>query len=382
MKKLFTLFCISLSTLFCISLSLMSRAQVVFDFTTASPTSGVVSNSLVSAVIQGNNNGTTTLISATSPSGSYAGASGGNNAAVAIKTGSINPAPGGTTYFETTITPSTGYKIVLTGVNTGHTSTMNGPTVLSLRSSIDGYMSDLSTASVNFGVPWTLVTFSGISLTAGVDVPVTLRIYGSVGLGSTNTANWRIDDLKITYTSTLGVVPVTISSFTGSYTNKASFLRWTTENEINISKYTVERSTDGRTFNEIGFVNANGSHEYTFTDATAKTLINFYRLKITGPGELKYTGVVKVLSDVFAGKVNLYPSPAVNNLNAEFVSDDNQIANIMMADMTGKTLLQKTITVQKGYNNLNLDVSVLNKGIYILKILIGNKIITTPFNKL
>lgn len=360
----------------------MSRAQVVFDFTTASPTSGVLPNSTVSAVIQGNNNGTTTLISATSPSGSYAGASGGNNAAVAIKTGSINPAPGGTTYFETTITPSTGYKIVLTGVNTGHTSTMNGPTVLSLRSSIDGYMSDLSTASVTFGVPWTLVTFSGISLTAGVDMPVTLRIYGSVGLGSTNTANWRIDDLKITYTSTLGVVPVTISSFTGSYTNKASLLRWTTENEINISKYTVERSTDGRTFNEIGFVNANGSHEYTFTDATAKTLINFYRLKITGPGELKYTGVVKVLSDVFAGKVNLYPSPAVNSVNAEFISQNIDVAALQMTDATGRTVMQKLIPVQQGYNNLSMDVNTLNKGIYILKITIADKITSTVFNKL
>lgn len=361
----------------------LANAQVYWDFATASPTSGVVANSAVSDIIQGNNNGTTTLISAASPSnGWYAGASGGNNAAAAIRTGSVNPAPGGTTYYETTITPSSGYKIVLTAVNTGHTSTNNGPTVLSIRSSIDGYFQNLFLAFIPNGAPWSLVTFTGTGLTAGVDVPVTLRIFGSGGLGSTNTANWRIDDLKITYTSTLGVLPVTVSSFTGSYTNKTSFLKWNVGDEININKYVVERSTDGRTFTEIGFVNSTGSHDYSYTDASAKTAVSFYRLRIVGLNELKYSAVVKVLSDAFGSKVNIYPSPAVNYVNAEFTSVINENAKVQMTDASGRIVMQKNIPVHPGYNNLSFDVNTFNKGIYILKITVAGKITSTVFNKL
>ena len=375
MKKLFTLFCVSLS--------LMPRAQVVFDFATAGPTSGVQPNSTVSAVAQGNNNGTTALITAVSLSNTYPGFSGGNNAGAAARTGAINTAANGTAYFEVTFTPSTGYQITLSAISSGSRSTTTGPQLLIVRTSLDGFVSDASTATVSNTSAWALAPFSALNVAGGNDIAITLRIYGSAGTGTptAGAANWRIDDLKITYTSNPFVVPVTLSTFTGSYTNKTSVLNWAVGAESNINGYAVERSNDGRNFSQIGYVNATGAAQYSFTDNTFKSNINFYRLKIEG-NQIKYSSVVKILSDAFRGKLNVYPSPAVNNLNAEFVSDDNQIANIKMADITGKTLLQKTITVQKGYNNLNLDVSVLNKGIYILKILIGNKIITTPFNKL
>lgn len=194
--------------------------------------------------------------------------------------------------------------------------------------------------------------------------------------GTTGTA--RFDMVNV---SSGAVVPVTISSFTGSYINKTSLLRWTADNEINITKYTVERSTDGGNFKEIGFVNATGSREYTFTDATAKTPINLYRLKISGPGELKYTGVVKVLSNVFGSNVNVYPSPAVNYVNAEFTCQNKDVATLRMTDASGRIVMQNNIPVQQGYNNLSIDVKGLNKGMYVLKITIAGKVTSSVFNK-
>ena len=187
--------------------------------------------------------------------------------------------------------------------------------------------------------------------------------------------------VRITYTAMV-VVPVTIHSFTGSYTNKTSLLKWNVGEEINITKYAVERSTDGRSFSEIGSVNATGSYNYSYTDATAKNAINFYRLRVVGPNELKYTVVVKVLSDVFGGKVNVYPSPAINKLNAEFTSENKTMANVQMTDAGGRIVLQKNMPVEQGYNNLNFDVNTLNKGMYILKITVSGKVISTGFNKL
>ena len=197
----------------------------------------------------------------------------------------------------------------------------------------------------------------------------------ATGSGFTNFSPFGI-------TSDLSVLPVTLSSFTGSYTNKTSLLKWTVGNEINIRKYAVERSEDGRTFNETGFVNATGNTEYSYTDASAKTAVNFYRLRIVGTNDIKYSAVVKILSDAFILKLNVFPSPAVNTINAEFASDNKAMANVQMTDVSGRIVLQKNTLVQKGYNNLNFDISTLNKGMYIFKITIAGKVTSTVINKL
>ena len=375
MKKLFTLLFISVSVL--------ANAQVTWDFATATPTSGVVANSTVSDVSQGNNNGTTTLLNSTSASSGYVGASGTNNAGAAARTGTLNTAAAGSAYFEVTITPSTSYQINVTNVATGSRRTATGPILYSVRSSLDGFTTDLSTVASGASGVWGLSTFPAFNITGASNTAITLRIYGSDGTGAATSgnANWRIDDLKITYNS-LNVLPVTLSSFTGSYANKTSLLKWTVGNEINISKYAVERSEDRRTFNEIGFVNATGNTEYSYTDASATTAINFYRLRIVGANEIKYSAVVKILSDAFNLKLNVYPSPAVNSINAEFASDNKAMANVQMTDVSGRIVLQKNRLVQQGYNNLNFDISTLNKGMYIFKITIAGKVTSTVINKL
>ena len=375
MKKLFTLLFISVSVL--------ANAQVTWDFATATPTSGVVANSTVSDVSQGNNNGTTTLLNSTSVSSGYVGASGTNNAGAAARTGTLNTAAAGSAYFEVTITPSTSYQINVTNVATGTRRTATGPILYSVRSSLDGFTTDLSTVASGASGVWGLSTFPAFNITGTSNTAITLRIYGSDGTGAATSgnANWRIDDLKITYNS-LNVLPVTLSSFTGSYANKTSLLKWTVGNEINISKYAVERSEDGRTFNEIGFVNATGNTEYSYTDASATTAINFYRLRIVGANEIKYSAVVKILSDAFNLKLNVYPSPAVNSINAEFSSDNKAMANVQMTDVSGRIVLQKNRLVQQGYNNLNFDITTLNKGMYIFKITIAGKVTSTVINKL
>ena len=205
----------------------------------------------------------------------------------------------------------------------------------------------------------------------------TTYVGNSGAYGTTGTV--RFDMVNVT---PLSVLPVSISSFTGSYTNKTSLLKWTVGNEINISKYAIERSEDGRIFNETGFVNATGSTEYSYTDASAKTAVNFYRLRIVGSNETKYSAVVKILSDVFNLKLNVYPSPAANSINAEFASDNKAMANVQMTDVSGRIVLQKNTMVQQGYNNLNFDIGTLNKGMYIFKITIAGKVTSTVINKL
>lgn len=175
-------------------------ASIVWDFSSASPSSGVPAGVTGGAVTQGNNNGTTALLTTVSVSSGYAGVSGGANAGAAARVGALNQAAGGSTYFEFTFEPEAGRRFVATALSFGMRSTGTGPQAFALFSSVDGFTTPLATGVVpnNSSWRWHSPVFAGVAGSSGA--PVTFRLYGYNGAGSpgTNTANWRIDDLTMT----------------------------------------------------------------------------------------------------------------------------------------------------------------------------------------
>src|ERR1700759_5054234 len=93
----------------------LGHAQIIWDFSTATPLSGIPAGVSVSAVSQGNDNGTTPLLTTTSASSGYAGATGGNNAGSASRVGVFDPTL--SAYFEWTLTPDAGVSINVSQIN-------------------------------------------------------------------------------------------------------------------------------------------------------------------------------------------------------------------------------------------------------------------------
>lgn len=176
----------------------ISQSPITWDFTTTSPSAGTPYPDLsVSALSQGNNFGTTTLLTNSSASSGYTGASGNNNAGAAARTGALVTGTSGSAYFEFSLTPTAGHYVALTSISFGSRSTTTGPQAFSLRSSLDNYGSDLATGSMSNGGTWVLKSSAVTSATSTAGNAVTFRIYGHSGTGtaSSGTANWRIDDL-------------------------------------------------------------------------------------------------------------------------------------------------------------------------------------------
>ncbi len=205
---------------------LFSQAQIVWDFSSANPTSGVPANTTVSAVTQGNNNGTTALITSVSVSSGYPGASGGNNAGAAARIGALDQTAGtGSAYFEFTLTPAAGAAISLSQISFGSRATGTGPKNYDIRTSTDGFATALASAALATGSTWAFFS-NPVSLTGTTDQVITIRIYGYNGSGSpaAGTANWRIDDLAVTLSDNGGgggtpapsilVSPATLTGFT------------------------------------------------------------------------------------------------------------------------------------------------------------------------
>jgi hypothetical protein len=168
--------------------------DIVWDFNFPSPLSQPP-NLAVSDVTQNNNNGTTTMLTSGVASSGYPGASGGNNAGAAARTGPYVPAQ--SAFFEVTLTPVANYRVTVTDINFGARRTSTGPVTYSLYTSADNYAAPVATAPAGAASAWGLVVNAGLNLVS--TAPLTLRIFGSDGSGnaSANTANWRIDDLKL-----------------------------------------------------------------------------------------------------------------------------------------------------------------------------------------
>jgi Secretion system C-terminal sorting domain len=233
------------------------------------------------------------------------------------------------------------------------------------------------------GGSWT--TMVNLTFTGGTLFNV-ITTYGPYTLDNTATqaritytkgaGNMAIDDFIVT----TGVLPITLSSFKGSFTNKTPVLNWIVTDQTGTNNFSIERSIDGKNFIEIDVVNATGEINYSYTDISWKNNINYYRLKINGV-TTKYSSIVKVLSDASFTKLKVYPSPALHTINAEFVNERKQVANINILTFDGKSVFQKIELIEEGYNNLNFDIATISKGMYVLKITVGQKVISSVFSK-
>jgi hypothetical protein len=175
----------------------------------ATPTLSEATNVSASAVSQGNNNGMTLLLSMTSASGGYVGASSNYNAAAAARVGALNTCSNGSAYFEFTLTPDAGWGVGLTDLSFGTRSTPSGPQAFCLRSSQNNYASDLAVGTLGNDSSWDFKNVAPAFFSSVPGSAVTFRIYGFNGTGNAaaNTANWRIDDLAVEAVATVPGMP-------------------------------------------------------------------------------------------------------------------------------------------------------------------------------
>jgi hypothetical protein len=143
-------------------------------------------------------------------------------------------------------------------------------------------------------------------------------------------------------------------------------LNWTSADESNVT-YHIERSTDGINFTGIGMVKGTGKVNYTFTDATPESGINYYRLVITGNLAYKttYSSVVYVNLTAVAHTAVAYPNPAHDHFSIRV--PNNNLYVVTVTDLTGQVAYTGTV---KSVNNILtvLPGKSLKPGWYMFKI--------------
>lgn len=80
-------------------------------------------------------------------------------------------------------------------------------------------------------------------------------------------------------------LPISLTSFNGENEGRKNYLEWTTSSELNNNYFSVERSTDGLTWQEIQRVyslgNSSAKRVYSMYDEAPENTVNYYQLSQT-----------------------------------------------------------------------------------------------------
>lgn len=223
--------------------------------------------------------------------------------------------------------------------------------------------------------------------------PAQLVIYAIEGSGMSNQPvgfNYSMIDAAnkssqpASYTiMTESALPVELLFFKASINQCDVTLVWATASEMNNDFFEIQRSSNSYEWNTIGKVYGNGNCntriDYQFVDSDILSGINYYRLKqVDFDGTAEYHKIITVNgAKCFTATVKIFPVPAQNILNVNLNYGDLEKAQLIIVDVSGKSI--RTIT-QIDANN-QIDLRNMPSGSYFLLFnMNNNQVETYPFS--
>ncbi|HET6225367.1 MAG TPA: T9SS type A sorting domain-containing protein [Bacteroidia bacterium] len=186
-----------------------------------------------------------------------------------------------------------------------------------------------------------------------------------------------------------GQLPIELLNFDVACENGASKISWTTASENNNDYFSIERSEDGANFEVIGKVTGAGNStsriNYQFFDQHAPTgKTSYYRLKQTDyDAKYEYFDVKSLASCSIISQldVNLYPNPASDELSYQFDLENEKSLMVEIISTLGRVVYTKELQAEKGGHLLHIDLSDLEKGMYVFKMSDGKNQVTKRITK-
>ncbi|TLV03107.1 metallophosphoesterase [Dyadobacter luticola] len=152
-------------------------------------------------------------------------------------------------------------------------------------------------------------------------------------------------------------LPIRLVSFDGmANENNQVKIHWITNFEENAAHYLIERAADGKSFTEVGLIQAVGNSSkditYSFIDSLAATFPVdrfYYRLKqVDEDGRFMYSQmiVVKLNTDFPAFNLQLMPNPANGNDITLMLSASEKVnGTLEVYDISGKQIFKEALSI-------------------------------------
>ncbi len=176
-------------------------------------------------------------------------------------------------------------------------------------------------------------------------------------------------------------LPIKLKTFNPKFIDNHTEIVWVTASEINNDYFTLERSSNGINFIEIGRVKGSGNStsdiHYNFVDYEPVEGINYYRLKQTDfDGQFTYSEIKTIRNNKDGLKESglkiesIYPNPFADNFSLQFRLNNSAEVKIVLISATGQIISDSNFEAVDGVNTYDFNSRYdLAKGIYYLAII-------------
>ena len=207
---------------------------------------------------------------------------------------------------------------------------------------------------------WKLYTFT-------TQAPVGTR-YVRVRLLAKSVNGTSVDGYFDNLTLTTSIpLPVVLSSFEVQSGPEAVQISWATSAQFSISHFTVQRSRDGLSWQDLQEVTpaestANSGQHYAATDAHPLEGRSYYRLRITDlDGKTTFSEIKQTSHSPGFSEVELFPNPARNYVTIR--SEGLSSMQVRLLNSLGQSL---SIPASQQGNTLTLNTGALPRGLYLI----------------
>jgi hypothetical protein len=201
-------------------------------------------------------------------------------------------------------------------------------------------------------------------------VPVNTRFLVRLTLTVSNTTNADIIgsgfklDSRATQLPVNSTLPVHFISMDARKQGMNTIINWKVGTELNTLNYELERSADGKIFEQVNSTKAIRATDYSLTDISVPGVV-YYRIRSNDiDGRFIYSPIIKVTNGAASFVKRLFPMPVHNELLIQHGLFSNAtLLSLYSAD--GKLLAN--IHIAPGSMETRIDMSSYRSGIYFLR---------------
>lgn len=281
-------------------------------------------------------------------------------------------------YVQFSLTPNAGYQLDLSSItirfrrsNTGSPAG-SGPTSWSLRSSVDGYSTNIASNSLThthteFTVPLG-TTFHNQYTT------ITFRLYGyNATVNSGGLSRVVMDNISV---QGIGeVLPLHLTGIQALRNNEKDItVKWQMSNVQEGTMFNVQRSVNG-----IDFTTLNGltekeykaSNSYTYLDVHAPAVAQplYYRVQgVLASGRTFLSPIVKVTNKAATQALIEYTSIQGQSLLTALQIPERGAYALSIVGFNGAVLLQRHVELDAGVHVITLPLNALPHGTYVVRL--------------
>ena len=180
-------------------------------------------------------------------------------------------------------------------------------------------------------------------------------------------------------------LPIELLDFSAAMNGDKVTLTWTTATEINNDFFTIERTLDGISFEEVletpGAGNSFTPLTYVGEDGNPLPGTSYYRLKQTDyDGQFEYSSMVELHND-YISDMRTYEITVANNtrvvLSYQLKSEVSY--DLYVYDIMGKVVNHDVIFAEEGLNEYTLNVRGFESGSYFITLQNQNEVYSEKF---